>query len=402
MIIFFTMILLIISAIFKPKINFDNAITILFGTWGIALLTCFSNVFTSYNDLNISTVIFVLLTLIMITVSYFIGSRSLISDKHYHYDFSKVIKAFNLLTIVVVISFILTIVLLGLPATLGGEIARSAYYLPNGGEVFYLMIFPTYFLGLIYCKYNGNWHNVLFQLFILSAIIILKGNKMGLFSIVLMYLYLFGRKFNLFKVICLILGIIFAFYMASFIYTQKVLNIDALKIAKMNLSGFSLGDKLYFLYDPLIYLATNLNNLNSLVTSNLGGIGLGTISFTGISQILALPFPEIEVFSNFASSSMARVIQIPDYNTFSAIGLLYTDFGMFITVSVMSIISFFSGREHKRFKNGTSSLSLSFFGFILFQTIALSFFTFYFGNLEVITNILMMFVISIYVRKYEK
>lgn len=391
-----------ISAIMRPKINFNNALVILWGTWGAVILICIAGIFSLYNNLSVQTVIFIFSSLICITIGFAVGTRSKFVDAPVAINLNKLLLVFNILTLFVALAFFLTIILMGLPPALGNEIERSQYYLPNGGELLYLLIFPAYFLGLVYYKNNGSIKKIAIQLIILTTFIILKGNKMGLFTIMLMYLYLFGKKLNLFKILSLLFGIVLVFYFASFIYTSQVTDVNLLENAKINLTGFKLSRNFYYLYDVFIYLASNAYNLNTLILSGLGGIGFGTISFSGITQPLSMIIPKLSSVNDMAVSSMNLSLQIKNYNTYSGFGMLYVDFGVIISAFILFILAVLAGREYKRMQVKRSSIFQLFLGFLFYQTISLSFFTFYLGNVEVITNLIVIGVTSIFVRKYEK
>lgn len=221
---------------------------------------------------------------------------------------------------------------------------------------------------------------------------------MTIFAIMLMFCFYWGKQISLAKLTTLLLLVIAIFLIVSVTYKKNIQNLSALKIARINITGFRLPSNYYFLYDPLIYMSSNIDNLNSLINARFSGMGLGTLSFKGAYQIIAVFNPSITELSRQILINANASLIVPQFSTYSGLGLLYYDFGPLITLEVFMLIGFICGALYNR---NSMNLTLMFFSFILFQTLALSFFSFYLGNLEVITNIVFVFLIDLYSRNVE-
>lgn len=378
------------------RISFDlsNPLFFLWSTWTISFVICVGNVFQAYSKLSLKTIMFIFICLLMVTIGFHLGKRVKITYKLKKYNTKVLVNSFNILTILVIGAFLATIYIKGLPPVLSSEnIQRSDYYLNNGGELVYLLMYPANYLG-IYLLKIVNKRKIVPQLLILWIIAILRGNKMTIFAIILIWLFLYGKKVYLEKILLLLGIIIVIFYVASYIYTKNISNLSVFKIERMNIVGFNLATSFYFLFDLMVYLSTNIFNLNGLIMMNLGGVGLGTQSFKGVLQVFSAFVPKISEYSNNISNVMSQTLQVSSFNTYSALGLLYVDFGMILSIVIMFIMGVISGTLFSYHKEFNSNIGVNFIGFCFYQTLALSFFSFYIGNLEVISNIIVMLVIN--------
>ncbi|MGY5210856.1 hypothetical protein ACXGSF_00420 [Limosilactobacillus mucosae] len=389
-------IVLICCVMLWARISFDlsNPLFFLWSTWIISFVICVGNIFQAYSKLSLKTIMFIFICLLMVTIGFHLGKRVKITCKLKKYNTKVLVNSFNILTILVIGAFLATIYIKGLPPVLSSEnIQRSDYYLNNGGELVYLLMYPANYLG-IYLLKIVNKRKIVPQLLILWIIAILRGNKMTIFAIILIWLFLYGKKVYLEKILLLLGIIIVIFYVASYIYTKNISNLSVFKIERMNVVGFSLATSFYFLFDLMVYLSTNIFNLNGLIMMNLGGIGLGTQSFKGVSQVFSAFVPKISEYSNNISNVMSQTLQVSSFNTYSALGLLYVDFGILLSIVIMFIIGAISGTLFSYHREFNSNIGVNFIGFCFYQTLALSFFSFYIGNLEVISNIIVMLVIN--------
>ena len=378
------------------RISFDlsNPLFFLWSTWTISFVICVGNVFQAYSKLSLKTIMFIFICLLMVTIGFHLGKRVKITYKLKKYNTKVLVNSFNILTILVIGAFLATIYIKGLPPVLSSEnIQRSDYYLNNGGELVYLLMYPANYLG-IYLLKIVNKRKIVPQLLILWIIAILRGNKMTIFAIILIWLFLYGKKVYLEKILLLLGIIIVIFYVASYIYTKNISNLSVFKIERMNIVGINLATSFYFLFDLMVYLSTNIFNLNGLLMMNLGGVGLGTQSFKGVLQVFSAFVPKISEYSNNISNVMSQTLQVSSFNTYSALGLLYVDFGMILSIVIMFIMGVISGTLFSYHKEFNSNIGVNFIGFCFYQTLALSFFSFYIGNLEVISNIIVMLVIN--------
>lgn len=375
------------------SINLSNPLFLLWATWLASLAICAANIFTAYSPLSITTVLAILTFLICISFGYWYGYQFHIDKIQIHYSGMRLYEAFNVLFWLVVAVYVLTIYKLGLPPIFSG-VQRSTYYLSGGGELIYLLIFPCFYLGIFIVYHHllpqlNFW--IIAQLLVMALMIMMKSNKMTIFTIMLMLCFFFGRHVNWTLIIIMVAAVVFVFSFASITYTKNITNLTSFEQQRYALTGFSLPEYLNFLYDPFIYLSSNLYNVNTLLQSNLSGTGLGSLSFHGIIQIIGAFDPSFNQLNDQARHLINMSATIPNFSTYSALGELFYDFGMPVALEISTIIGFFSGL----FINEKHNILINdFLAFILYQTIVLSFFTIYLGNLEVITNLVVMLAVD--------
>lgn len=381
----------------KFHVNLTNPIVLLWTTWLVALLICIANIFTVYAPLTPATVTLVTVFLLCLTIAYWFGHQFHFAHQTVHYDGWRLYQVFSVLFALIVLSYVLTIIKLGLPPIFSGA-KRSTYYLSSGGELVYLLIYPCFYLGIFIIYHRLlPYHNkeIILQLLILFAMIMTKSNKMTIFTIFLILCNFYGRRVNWAVIAMMAVGVILIFSFASITYTKNVADLNTFDQERYTLTGFALPQSLNFLYDPFIYMASNLYNVSTLLQSNMSGIGMGSLSFKGIYQIVGVFDPAIKQLSTQAMKTINLSATIPNFSTYSALGELYYDFGPIISIEVAMIIGFVSGLLTD---DSNQHLALDFFAFILYQTIVLSFFTIYLGNLEVITNLLVMLMVDAFAR----
>lgn len=395
--IFVILILMLLCFLKNKKVDLNSPLLFLWSTWSIIIILCYLNIFPEYGSINSLTLSYVVVFLILTSLAFKIGEKVLINNHTNSYSLHRLLISFNFLFVLVVLAYLLTILTLGLPPAFTGE-SRTDYYLPNGGELIYLLIYPCAFLGIFLVK-RVKLRCVLPQLVIMFIIIITRGNKTTIFSIVLMLFYLYGRKMKAVNILYFLFFLVIIFYLSTLIYTKNIQDKVLLRNTKIMMTGFSLPMSLYFLYDPMIYFASNLFNLNSLVTLRLSFLGKGVISFKALSQLIGIPFSGLSDFSSNAKNIMDLSLPIPLFNTYSGLGTLYFDFGMIISIVIFIVIAFSLGIIYSSKDKENITISNNFLGFVLFQTIAVSFFTFYLGNLEVITNLIVMYLIDLFARQ---
>lgn len=401
---FYLLLLLIVfflSFIFKNKrIDLTSPILFMWVTWGIGLAACILNIFYLYAPISLTSYMYIFLFLFLVTIFFYFGCNIKNSSKQsIDYEPKKLLISFNLMFLAIVLIYIVTIVKLGLPPALSGG-DRSNYYLSNGGELIYLLIYPAFFLGLFLIKKFNLIKPTIIQLIILFMILLSRGNKMGVFSVLIIFCILFLRKADITKILIIFGCILLVFWASTYMYTKNISDLSALKFQKIASTGFSLPDKYYSLYDPLIYIASNIYNFNGLVNNGLGGIGLGSTSFKGIAQLISSIFPNISLKMNDNLQLMSSTLGAQMYNTFSGLGLLYFDYGILISLILFSVIAFVTGVLYKRVQSN-NSLSEMFFYYVLYQTLALSFFTVYLGNLEVLSNMCAIILIDYISRRRQ-
>lgn len=380
------------------SVNLTNPIFLLWATWIISLLICFANVFTVYAPLSNASFMMIVAFVLCVSLAYYYGRQFHFTPSSVHYDGGRLYEAFNVLFALVVASYILTIIKLGLPPIFSGA-QRSTYYLSGGGELAYLLVYPCFYLGIFIIYHHLNRHAnvfIFFQLLILLAMIMTKSNKMTIFAIILILCYFFGRRVNWFVIVLMAIVVVLIFSFASLTYTKNIIDLNAFDQQRYMLTGFALPQSLNYLYDPFIYMSSNMYNINTVMQSGMSGNGLGALSFHGIVQIIGVFDPSFNQLNDQARHLINMSTTIPSFSTYSALGELYYDFGPAIALELSTVMGFFSGllTDHHH-----QHLFTDFFAFILYQTIALSFFTIYIGNLEVITNLLAMLLIDMYARK---
>lgn len=398
--VFFIFLIVLLLFFRKTKVNLSNPLVLFWGTWIITILICSLNIFSMYNKISIKTYFYVMMFLIAPTIGFFLGRRLLFTNKNTEYSMFKLIISFNVLFCLICCAYILTIIKLGLPPAISGG-DRSSYYLSGGGELVYLLVYPCFFLGLFLLK-KVNIIKIVPQLIILCGMILTRGNKMAVFSIVLMLFYLYGKRIKLYNIIFSLLFVLIIFYLSTFIYTKNISDKYLLQSTRIFLTGFTLPNNLYFLFDPMIYFGSNLYNLNNLINMNMGNLGYGLISFQSIAQIFGIFIPSINIQTQNLQNVLNSSLMLPLFNTYSGFGLLYFDFGFIFTIIIMFIIGLLAGELYMSRSTYQLSLEKNFFGFILYQTLALSFFTFYLGNSEVVTNLIVMLIVSLFARKHIK
>lgn len=400
MLIFILALLLITAVLLHWKVNLTNPMVIFLGTWLIVFIIVYENVFVNFYYLSIKTILFVLVTALCVLIFFQIGKKSRITIKATNYNFNKLAISSNIIGCIVVFAFVITWIKLGPPPLLGSSLDRASYYV-SGIELLYQMLYAALFLNLFLWKKGHGSNLVITWILIFSVFTVLRGNKTGIFLIVLMFLYFFEKKVDIFKILLLVFGIIVVFYFVSFIYLNSVTNEDLLKNLKMAMTGYRLPTQLYILYDPLIYLVNNVYNLNGLINQSMGGIGFGTISFPGITKVLGVLFGHVSMFRNDVSSQMTNTLQFLSINTFSGLGKLYVDFGLILSEVVMCIIGFISGVYFYNFTYSYHDIGIIhyYIGLTLYETLALSFFTFYMGNIEVLVNFIVILIIHLFSAK---
>lgn len=382
----------------KHTINLSKPYFLLWCTWGVGIGVCLLNIFKAYPAINYITYTFVIINLITISICFHFGQKSTkINFQSTRYDINRLKLSLNILFCLVSLAYIVTILKLGLPPLFSGS-DRSTYYLSGGGELVYLLVYPAFFISLILIKKDRLTWPLFIKILILSFFLISKSNKMSIFSILLMVCVIFGKRMNISKIFIGLAIIFIIFGISSYVYTKSYSNQQALKTARIALTGFSLPIKYYYLYDPLIYISSNIYNLNSLVINHMSSQGYGIESFPGIAQLVAVLFPQVSEASNTALLSMDSVLPISLFNTFSGLGLLYYDFGNFFSTFIMGCVSFACGCLYVKTAHSESIFTM-FLYYLLYQTIVLSFFTFYLGNMEVITNLLVIIMIDLFCRQ---
>lgn len=397
-ILIFAFFILMLLCLFKnKKVNLNSPLPFLWSTWSIVIILCYSKIFPEYGNISNLTLIYVVLFLILTSAAFKIGGRVLINNHIKSYSLHRLLISFNFLFGLVVLAYLCTIIIFGLPPAFTGE-SRSNYYLPNGGELIYLLIYPCFFLGLILLK-RVNIKYVLPQLLILFVLVLTRGNKTAIFSLALMLFYLYGKKTKPINIVYFLLFLVVIFYLSTLMYTKNIQDKALLRNTKLLMTGFTLPMSLYFLYDPMAYFASNLFNLNSLVVLRLGFFGKGVISFKSLAQVFGILFSKLSDFTSNAKSVMDSSLPIPLFNTYSGLGTLYFDFGIIISIIIFILIAFSLGAIYSSKEKKGITLSNDFLGFLLFQTLAVSFFTFYLGDLEVITNLIVMYLIDLFARQ---
>lgn len=397
--VFSILLIFLLSNVFKVTFNLSNGLVVFYLTWLLSILIYLSGVFSNYPSISINTWVYMMSTFCVTTILYFFGKRIDWKVPKQYYDTDKVLKCANFILIAVLISFAITILKLGIPPTLGGSIIRSRYYV-SGFETVYLMIYVDIFLYMFILKKTESIKHIVPQMMLILILILLKGNKFAFFVLLLTVLFFFGEKIKLGKVLGLSVLVIGVFIIASMLYLSSD-NQFVLRNAQMAELGYQLPYSLSFLIDPMVYFSSNVVNLNSIVNANFSDWNFGAFSFKIIWQNFSFLFPESE---NHVQNTVIWInsnLPFPWLNTYSALGSTFVDFGKFISVMLFGLLGFISGSLDKvRSKN--PSLIVLFFGLLLYQFFSLSFFTFFFTNKEIITNVLVIVFVHFYCRTAKK
>lgn len=383
----------------KRSFDLTNPLFFLWTTWLAALLICLGNVFTAYPPLSTRVLALIGAYLGVVTIANLLGRYLHLVPTPVSYHRASLQRAFNLLVTLVVLADGVTILRLGLPPLFSG-VSRATYYLSGGGELVYLLIYPAFFLAFFMLQQGmvplrAEWP----QLTLLGAIVITRANKMTIFAILLMAVYFFGRRVRVNRLLVMGGVVIGIFLLVAVTYKKNVADLAALKQARIAVAGFSLPEQWYFLYDPFIYLSSNLNNLNSEVVNHLRAIGQGSLTFKGLWQGLAPLYPPLTADNTRTLATINSSLDVPSFSTYSGLGILYYDFGPWLSLEIMAVIGFVAGFLKTAATSPQANLTTSFTNFLLFQTLALSFFTFYLGNLEVVTNLFVIWLIDHATRK---
>jgi len=396
---FSILLIFLLSSVFKVTFNLSNGLVIFYLTWLLSILIYLSGVFSNYPAISVNTWIYIISTLCLTTILYFFGKHIDWKVSKQSYDINKVLKCANFILIVVLISFVITILKLGTPPTLGGSVIRSQYYV-SGFETVYLMIYVDMFLYMFIVKKTESIKHIVPQMMLIFFLILLKGNKFAFFILVLTVLFFFGKRIKLGKVLGLSVLVIGVFIIASTLYLSSD-NQFTLRTAQMVELGYQLPYSLSFLIDPMVYFSSNIVNLNSIVNANFSDWNFGAFSFKIIWQNFSFLFPDSE---NHVQNTVIWInsnLPFPWLNTYSALGSTFVDFGKFISVMLFGLLGFIAG-SFDRVRSDNSSLIVLFLGLLLYQFFALSFFTFFFTNKEIITNVLVVIFVHFYCRTVKK
>lgn len=391
-----TLFCLIFALLVIRKVQFDltKSIVLFIATWSVSLLIYKSGLFLNYPKIAQITWYFIGLTIVTTTALYLFGFQIKWNTSAISYDLKKVQKSSDIILILVVCSFLFTVYKLGLPPTLGGAVIRSEYYL-SGIETVYLLIYVSIFLYAYIIQKTGSIKSVSIQLLIIIILIVLKGNKFAFFVFMLTLLFFFGRKIKVARIFLILLGIVVVFVLASTIYISSE-NEYLLRSTQISQLGFSLPYNFAFLIDPLVYFSSNIANLNAIINSNFSEWNYGSFSFKIIWQNLSFLVPSAENEVLNTTNWINSVLPFPWLNTYSALGSLFVDFGIVLSIIVFGILGFFSGIFDKIRIQKNPSLPVLFLGLSFYQFFSLSFFTFYFTNKEIITNVIVVVIVHLY------
>ncbi|MCT3054381.1 oligosaccharide repeat unit polymerase [Leuconostoc citreum] len=392
-----SLLILVVMSISRKKFDFTKSIVVFIVTWITSLFTYESGLFSNYPVLSFKTWFFIISTILFTTSLYFVSYQINWKAKDVSYDLAKIRKSADLIMVLVFFSFLGTVYKLGLPPTLGGGVIRSEYYV-SGFETIYLLIYLAMFLYIYIAQKTKSIKLVWVQFLVILILIILKANKFAFFVLLLTLMFFFGKKIKIGRLLIIVVGIIGVFILASMLYISKE-NEYVLRSAQISELGFKLPYYFAFLIDPLVYLSSNIVNLNAIVNSQFSDWNYGAFSFKIIWQNFSFLFPSAENKVSNTANWINSILPFPWLNTYSALGSLYVDFGTLISIMILSISGFFAGIFDKLRSKRNSSLILLFFGLTFYQLFAFSFFSFYFTNKEIITNIIVLAVVHIYARK---
>lgn len=373
------------------RFDLTKGITIFILTWMISLIIYEAGVFTNYPVITYKTWIYLILTIFGATLMYHLAGKINFSYTGSNYDIGKLKLSANIILVFVILSFLYTIIKLGLPPTLGGGVLRDQYYI-SGVETVYLSIYIAMFLYSYILSKTHSFKGIWIQYIIIFLLVVLKGNKFAFFVFLLTFLFFFAKKVKISQMLTLLVGILGVFILASTLYLNES-NEFTLRTAQIYELGYRLPINFAFLIDPFVYFSSNIVNLNTIVNSDFSNWSYGIFSFKIIRQDFAFLFPNTQVTADALNNWIRSILPFPWLNTYSAFGGLYLDFGLVIASILFSVFSFFAGLFDKVRSVGGSSLITLYISFLFYQLLALSFFTFFFSNKEIITNLLIIILV---------
>lgn len=313
--------------------------------------------------------------------------------RNYLYSKSRLYFFYKILFVLIFLSFILTIQKLGLPPLLSG-VNRQDYYI-GYLEIIYLSIYVFWFIGFFLIKEKYKPRRVILLILITLLIVILKGNKFPIIYLICLSIYskTKEKEIRVKQIIGYIFLILVIFIGAMTLYVE---NFQFYIPYKVGLVDFKLSSSLWFLIDPLLYLTSNFMNLSNFIVLEIThDFGLhmtrGLLSLARIDGLFENTY-------NLSEELWKQSLVYPWLTTGTYLKEIYLDFGHIGLLLFPFFFGAFSGNYYK-LTNGASykpSIVQNYISFILFYSICISFFSFYFNNIELITNLILICIIHFF------
>jgi oligosaccharide repeat unit polymerase len=392
----FLIIFIIIYSIRNLKFKLNEPIFLYTFMWSIILVLYLSQIIGILTPLSVSFYFSLILSYLMFIMGSSIGKRITIPSISYEYNKSKLFLAASFLFLVITSAFMLTIVKLGAPPVLGG-LSREHYYI-GYLEILYLTVYVFWFIGfyLIFQKYRVK--SILIMILLSLVIVVLKGNKFPIiyFLCLILYFKSQGKSITIKTTLLYTAVIITVFAGAMYLYVD---NFESYIGYKTDLVDFSLNENLWFLIDPLLYLTSNFMNFSNYLdadTSHSFGLSSlsGILSFTQTKDLFLNKFTVIE-------AAWKENLIYPWLTTGTYLKEVFIDFGFIGIVLFPFFYGFFSGKYFSLVvkTNYKCSIFNLFLSFTFFYSICISFFTFYFNSIELVSNLILVYFINRFATK---
>lgn len=330
-----------------------------------------------------------------------IGKKVKRDKNKYFYSKSRLYLSYKILFVLIFISFVLTVQKLGLPPLLSG-VNRQDYYV-GYLEIIYLSIYVFWFIGFFLIKEKYKPKRVILLILATLLIVILRGNKFPIIYLICLSIYSKTREkeVRLKQIMAYIFLILVIFIGAMTLYVE---NFQLHIPYKVGLVDFKLSPSLWFLIDPLLYLTSNFMNLSNFLVSESFTHDFGLQITRGLLSLARIDGLFEDTYK-LSEELWKQSLVYPWLTTGTYLKEVYMDFGHVGLLLFPFFFGAFSGNYYK-ITNVTSfkpSIVQSYISFILFYSICISFFSFYFNNIELFTNLILIYIIHHYSKlKSEK
>lgn len=391
------LILIILGTIFvalrnKP-ITVANPSTLYLLIWISAIVLYNLGFFTAFPPLSFKTWIVLIASCTGFIIGSFVFQKIKFYNFSYSYDLHKLFKLNCFVFVIVLMSFFITWIVLGPPPMLGGTVNRSDYYI-GFIEIFYLMLYPCMFICvyLLQRKYKVKFNfMILIALFLL---VFIKGNKFQIITCLLIVIYFLAlnRNFKVKHLLSSIIIVILVFSLTSILYLKGTNGLLNYKITE---TGYVLTNTYTGFLDPLLYITNNILNINNFINSNISVHSYGVFLFSGVFHDFGIS----NFFQNITDQQLQMfndTLQFPWLNTGTYLLNIFFDFGYLGIIIMPMIYGSLSGYLYNKIthNSGKNSIVNLYLYLLLFISIALSFFTSYLSNNEVMTNLIVIMLIS--------
>lgn len=386
----FIIIFIVLYLIRKINFRLNEPIFLYTFIWSVILVLYLSQIIGILTPLSVSFYFSLISSYLMFIMGSSIGKRIKVPSISYEYNKNKLYFVTGFLFIVITFVFFLTVIKLGAPPILGG-LSREQYYI-GYLEILYLTIYVFWFISFYLISQKYRVKSILVMVLLSLIIVVLKGNKFPIvyFLCLILFFKSQGKSINI-KVILLYTGVIITVFIgAMYLYVD---NFESYIGYKIDLVDFGLSEDMWFLIDPLLYLTSNFMNFNNyLECNNLHGFGLrslsGILSFTQTKDLFLNKFIVLE-------AAWKEKLIYPWLTTGTYLKDVFIDFGFIGIIIFPLFYGFFSGKYFNLVvkSNYKCSIFNLFLSYTFFYSICISFFTFYFNSIELVSNLILIYFI---------